>query len=135
MWCWRSGSSRWEEQRRGTLGGESSPVALVVPPAEGEVRGQGEVPSEHEMAMFHQLVAKTSRRFAAGDVIMEAGACTRALLLLISGVVVACRPQAAAAGDKAGVLELCGETAREKEREMEKERGKETETETEMEER
>ena len=84
----------------------------VARPAEGEVRGQGEAPSEHEMAMFHQLVAKTSRRFASGDVIMEAGASTRALLFVISGVVVAYRPQAAAAGDKAGVLELCGETAR-----------------------
>lgn len=56
-----------------------------------------ETPSEREIDLFQQLVAKTIRRFAAGDVIMEAGAPTRSLVFLISGVITGRKPRVAAA--------------------------------------
>jgi hypothetical protein len=57
----------------------------------------GEATSEREKVLFQQLIAKTSKKFAAGDVVMEAGSATRSLVFLISGVIVARRQRAAAA--------------------------------------
>ena len=69
----------------------------------------GEATSEREKALFQQLIAKTSKKFAAGDVIMEAGSATRSLVFLISGVIVARRQRAAAAdANKPGAWSLSG---------------------------
>jgi len=59
--------------------------------------------SEREIAFLSQLLAKSSwSRFAPGDVIVEAGACTRSVLLLIQGTIVSRIPDI----NTSGVVEV-----------------------------
>jgi hypothetical protein len=56
--------------------------------------------SEREIAVLSQLLAKSSwSRFAPGEVIVEAGACTRSVLLLIHGTIVSRIPDTSTSSD------------------------------------
>lgn len=88
----------------------SSSADLVAKLVEWGFILPAETPSERELVVFQQLVAKTIKRFATGDVIMEAGAPTRTLVFLISGVIIGRRPRvaAAAAPDRLGASSMLG---------------------------